>query len=70
MILSPLLDIYSREEHSLKEYMHTPIFTAALSQQPRHGDSCLVIEEMSIDRGTDKEVGAPINIYNGILMSH
>ena len=46
------------------------MFTVALSTTAKTWKLCLVIEEMSIDRGTDKEVGAPINIYNGILMSH
>ena len=66
---SPLLDIYSQKNIVWKNTC-TPVFTAALSTTAKTWKLCLSIEEMSIDRGTDKEVRAHINIYNGILMSH
>ena len=40
------------------------MFTAALSTAAKTWKLCLSIEDTSIDRGTDKEVRAHINIYN------
>ena len=65
--------LQSTSGHIFKEKQSERIYAPQCSLQhcpQQTWKLCLSIEETSIDRETDKEVGAHINIYNGILMSH